>query len=364
MSASIRCVAVTIAVGAVAGLGILAWRHETWIDATVERAERELASSRSGSANARAACDLLVGLDALAADCFGDQDSIGAPWTWQPAFDSGLRRQLSTFDPYFAAIDAVCASPVVRCALERRERIDHPTSLLWSRARTNVLCAKAVLAARDGDDEEAASRLGQALDLIRLDFDPDRCEMLIQVALNDIALRGVRAASAESRADATYWESRLASRIALGSHPASVIECMLGETLWLLSVDDWDALAPDAGPIERWKIRDAAARALEALHDGTWTPGFGGGPWLDTLPALADVEAVQRRRFGQARMALSLASKRPDGAWPSRLEGLANGNTLDDEDAASISWVVDGDEASLLVCVDEERGTVESWPLR
>jgi len=56
-------------------------------------------------------------------------------------------------------LHALVLSPSFERVLESEARLESTPSLLWGRRRTNLLCARAVVDARDGRSEEAARRL-------------------------------------------------------------------------------------------------------------------------------------------------------------------------------------------------------------
>ncbi len=370
MRTSPRLIAASLLSAGIVGLGYFAWSREARIDDLVERERMELERSRPITADSRRAAELLDGLDTLLADCQGKEDALGAPWAWHPAFDNGLRTALEPLAPFFDEADVVLGSPAVTHSLAGGLRLDRYTSMMWSRSRTNLLCAKAILEARDGHTEEAVRRLEQALDLARVDFDPSGFELVLNSMSNRIVLEAVRCVLAEKRTDPVVIERLLAPRLTAIASSTDLSECLRGDALATFSAD-WERSDQRPDPVEVCMARGAAADRLVSLRSGSLVIPSAKATWPH---AVADLDAffaelvardagMQRRRFALALAALTAAAIRSRGEdWAASLASMDD--LQSDDGTGAFSWIVEDGEARLMALTAPESGTIEAWTLR
>lgn len=345
--------------------GWMGWSHEARIDAAVERATAQLDASRPISAESKRAAELLDELDARIAECAGSDDTIAPPWTWHPAFDAGLRSRLAPLGPFLDAAAEVHGSDAVAHVLEHGHRLDRRTSLLWSRERTNVLCAQAIVDARDGRSEAAAERIAQALELARADFEPTGWELGMNSISSRIVFDGLRCMLLEGRVDPAILDARLASVFESAARSPSLDECLRGDALATLAAD-WERSEWRPGPVERWNLRGAAAERLESIGDGTFAASVA-APKVsvevyDLEPMLtaftARTASAAARRLDLARTVVRIAALRArHGAWPASIDAGS-------DPSAGYGWIVDRDEARLMARIEDEPERFEVWSLR
>ena len=165
-----------------ASAGAALWLHEARIARVVDREMKAIDAARPVTEDSRRVERAIDDLHALIRVCGSEDANHGATWKWAIGFDAAPRDELDWNAPFFAEVDALVLSPSFERVLESDARLESTPSLLWGRRRTNLLCARAVVDARDGRSEEGARRLAQALDVGRAHFGAGGVSAILHLA--------------------------------------------------------------------------------------------------------------------------------------------------------------------------------------
>jgi hypothetical protein len=169
-------------------------------------------------------------VDAYLEQKTGRRESFGAPWTWGPEHRPELARDLASLGSFFEQVDSLLDDAQTRWVLAHEGYSPDTPRHGSSRHRTNVLCAQALVDFDRADgSRDGAKRLGEALDLIRLEDDGRTMGYLISAAEEDIVLEALRRVLQEGRADPCEIREELGARLDRISRPDRVEIALSGE---------------------------------------------------------------------------------------------------------------------------------------
>ncbi len=122
----------------------------------------------------------------------------GAPWKCAPEHAELLATDVAGLDPFFDGVAEVLARPTCREALlSRRPLGDRTPRLMTLRNQVNLLSARAVVDARQGDFATAFGRLDDARSLAFVVGDGGEVAHLLSRAMEGIVFSAVRAIASE-----------------------------------------------------------------------------------------------------------------------------------------------------------------------
>lgn len=344
-----------------ASAGVALWLHEARIARVVERELSTLDAARPVTADSRNVERAIDDLHALLEVCGSSDENHGAPWKWSVGFEAALREELSWNAPFFTEVDALVADPAFERVLESGARLESTPSLMWGRTTTNLLCARAVIDARDGRSDDAARRLAQALDITRAQFGPDAISAMISSSLDAIVLDACRLVLASRHTAGGDLARELLPRVSYERARELYLQSMRGEAVFCL-IPGYGSVSPEEWP-ERWQLRNGALDRLAALEAGM-------SPHVDlSVPnvhfAVADVGAQSEGRFTVAEVALRAAAYLDEhGAWPTSLADIVTPEIEERVCAAGITWSIHGDEARLIATLEPNTNYLGDWTLR
>lgn len=346
---------------AIASAGAALWLHESHIAQVADRESIALHSARPITPDSQRVEAALVDLHALLEVCGSDYDTYGAPWKWTLEFDAALRNELDWSAPFFAEIDALVADPAFQRVLRDGARLPEGPSRFRARIYTNLLCARAVVDARDGRSEDSARRLAQALDLTHVQFGPFSASDMIVTATDVIVLQACRSILATSDVDPSVVGRELIPRLERARETDRFVQCSRGDAVGWLKAEYADA---DLGEWSfRWRLRRNALDRLE----GRTSDDSSLIPVVATLFPSRAPSACQENAFRMtvAEVALEVsAHKREHGAWPTRLAEVLDADAEARANAAGVSWTIHGDEAHLLAAATSKSNGLAEWTLR
>lgn len=350
------------AVGA-GGLGLHVWRHEARIQGVLERETRAMDAARPVTEDSRRVGAALAGLDALLEACDAPGENPGVPGQWGPASDQRLRAEVAWRANFYAEVDALVADPAFERVLASGARLERRTSLSWARSRTNLLCARALIDARDGDGAEAARRLAQALDLSHVEFGPSAMDAMIVAAVDGITLDALGRMLSTGLVDPEPLCALISPRLERAVDPRRFAASLRGEAV------EWLAAAHRANTLFEWLefsgIRQRALQRLDELDAGAASVPDILCPDLCATAISSDVERTSGRRMAHARIALAAAAHHGEfGVWPAHVEAVARSAGIAPDEAAACTWFVADSEARLLVATGPHEQHVVDWTLR
>lgn len=350
------------AVGA-GGLGLHVWSHEARIEDVVERETRALDAARPVTEDSRRVGAALARLDSLLEACEAPGENPGVPGKWGPASDRSLRAEVAWHANFYAEVDTLVADPAFERVLASGARLDRRTPLSWTRSRTNILCARAVVDARDGDGDEAARRLAQALDLSHVEFGPSAMDAMIVAAVDGIVLDALGRMLATGLVDPEPLCAILSPRLERSVDPRRFAASLRGEAVeWLAAGHRANTLSER---LEFWQIRRRALLRLDMLDAGAGAVPDLMQPELCATSVVSDVERTSGLRMAHARIALAAAAHHGEfGVWPAHVEDVARSAGITPDDAAACTWFVADSEARLLVATGPHEKHVVDWTLR
>jgi len=207
--------------GSLAALGAGAYATYESLEDRIETRLGVLRASTSDLVPDRSseAHDLSARVDAIdrwVRDNTTKDDPFGPPWLKSAEDVVDLPQRLDRMGDFFGQVDALTESEGCRKILERGVYLDMPTRrLMFSRTRTNLLCARAWVDQRvAGDSAAAVRRLGQALDLARLGDDGRAIGLLIDVTNEQIVLFATQETLRDPRCDKALLHEQLDARLA------------------------------------------------------------------------------------------------------------------------------------------------------
>lgn len=128
------------------------------------------------------------------------QEFRGAPRDWGLADGDRLARKLAPLEPFFSALPELLAQPECQAALAERKLVARSVpQLAVVRNLTNLLCARALLDVRAGNERDALQRLSQATAVARLMNDGSEMGSSIATAAAFIVADALVALSAEAQ---------------------------------------------------------------------------------------------------------------------------------------------------------------------
>jgi len=345
----------------VASAGAALWLHEAHIARVADRESIALQTARPITRDSQRVDAALADLHALLEVCGADYDTYGAPWKWTLELDATLRNELDWSAPFFAEVDALVADPAFQRVLRDDARLPKGPSLFRARIFTNMLCARAVVDARDGRSEDSARRLGQALDLTHVQFGPFSASDMIVTATDTIVLQACRSILSDSGVDASVVGRELLPRLERAREFDRFVQCSRGDAVGWLKAEYADA---DLGEWSfRWQVRREALDRLEGRQVGDTSLI----PLVCTVLAPRNWSAYKENelRMTVAEVALEVsAHKREHGAWPTRLADVLDPESAARATAAGVSWSIHGDEAHLLAAGTTNSSGLAQWTLR
>jgi hypothetical protein len=128
------------------------------------------------------------------------KEARGAPREWGSADGDRLARELAPLEPFFRDLPELMARPECQAALAERKIVARTVpQLALVRNVTNLLCARALLDVRAGNERDALQRLSQATAVARLMNDGSEIGDLIAKASRLIVADGLLALSAQAQ---------------------------------------------------------------------------------------------------------------------------------------------------------------------
>lgn len=268
----------------------------------------------------------LEGLDVWLERRAPSRAGLGAPWRWQPSEAERLAEELQPLATFFHEIKRILDEPACREALGEGARlarlaplfeataeellVDTP-KLAAARNWSNLLCARAVVAARRPETrEEAPRRLGQALDLAHLIDDGTYYGLFIRTMGTDITLLALQTLLAEG-VDASLLRSALDERLARAVRPEACELAFASEVDRAVRV--WEAASEGGVDLTGYPI--PATPALRIQLERYEAHLAGARPLCDEVE-LADLSGTARTwkslelNVLQARLALAAADYR------------------------------------------------------
>ncbi|MCY2960010.1 MAG: hypothetical protein NTY35_07570 [Planctomycetota bacterium] len=363
MRTSPALVIVALVAAGVGGLGLYAWSHEARIEDVVERETRALDAARPVTEDSRRVGAALARVDALLESCDASDENPGVPGKWGPGSDYSLRAEVAWYANFYAEVDELVADPAFGRVLESGARLEKRTSLMWTRSRTNLLCARALIDARDGDGAEAARRLAQALDLSHVEFGPSALDAMIVAAVDGIVLDALGRMLATGTVDLDPLRALLAPRLERAVDPRRFAASLRGEAVeWLVAGHRANTLSER---LEFWQIGQRALQRLDELDAGASSVPDILFPGLLATAMTSDVERTSGLRMAHARIALAAVAHHGEfGVWPTRLEDMARSAGVGPDGAAACTWFVANDETHLFVATGPHPKHVVDWTLR
>jgi len=347
----------------VGGLALHAWSDEARVEGVVEREMRALDAARPVTEDSRRVGAALARLDALLEACDASDENPGVPGKWGPGSDHGLRAEVVWHANFYAEVDALVADPAFARVLESGARLDQRTSLAWTRSRTNLLCARALIDARDGDGAEAARRLAQALDLSHVEFGPSAMDAMIVAAADLVALDALQRVLAMGTVDPAPLYAILSPRLERAVDRGRFAASLRAEAVeWLTATRSANTISEW---VEFWRIRRRALQRLDELDAGVVSLPDILAPDLMATSVQSDVERTSGLRMAHARIALAAtAHHREFGVWPAHAEDVARTAGVTPDRAAACTLFVADSEARLLVATGPHPKHVVDWTLR
>lgn len=367
-----------LGVGAIAVLGamLVAWRSTDRLADDVRREMAILDAARPVTPDSRTAARLLADLSAQLEACAPPDAQTGAPWKWDPALDVPLRAEIGDLQPWFDAADACAAHPAIQRVLAQRGWTQMHDSLEATRNRSNVLCARAVLDARDGRDADSGRRIGQAIDLTSVGSSRGMVGMMIGVLAQFTALDALRHV-VDAKADVRVLLATLDPALARCSDASVLVDAVRADTLDRLTGSRADLLDPRSWPLAfdvrrqaRGWVADLRAIEAAALRDGAPEP------MVVESKSLFDVRRHQQgmiamfvkhaRRAELARLALRVAAFHDEHSrWPASLDAIGIDDVVAPANAGSYAYTIDPDGGvTLFADVGSDSAGLGVWKLR
>ena len=213
-----------VAIPVLIGVGYLGlWAAESRVDARIAALTTRLAPRPHPEFDP--AMFWIVKARIAAIDAYLDQraparEGLGIPSMWELSRRAELEKSLNSLGSFFEQVDTLLEEPQCKFVLENGLVTSaEPARLGRSRHRTNVLCARAMFDFEvSGASRAAAERLGQALDLIRLDDNGRLIGYSIATAEEKIVLFALQRMLESGRAEGAVFREVLDDRLArLGS---------------------------------------------------------------------------------------------------------------------------------------------------
>lgn len=261
-------------------------------------------------------------VDAYLEQKTGGRESFGAPWTWGPEHRPDLALDLASLGSFFEQVDSLLEDAQAKWVLAHEGYSPDTPRLGPSRHRTNVLCAQALVDFdRAEGSRDGARRLGQALDLIRLQDDGRTMGYLISAAEEGIVLEALRGVLQAGRADVCEIREELGAKLDRISRPGRVEIALSGEIGGALEFFDARGTRSAAYPwarlescIARSYLADGAeeclmrTRALGKRREPHGSEGESASAvYVDSWLNIADNSHLFLARCDLARRAVDLA---------------------------------------------------------